>query len=153
VVLLAGLPASGKTTLARQLEAEGRAVRFTLDEWMLRLHGLSYDHPDYPDLAERCQDLIWDLATQVLRTGADVILDWNQWSRGRRARWRDRAEAGGWHVVLYHLDVPTEQAAMRAQGRTSATAHSIDLEGVRHLASLFEPPDASEGLDVIRIAG
>ncbi|MBZ2197071.1 AAA family ATPase [Occultella gossypii] len=42
VHLLYGLAGSGKSTLARALAADGRAVRFTLDEWMLRL---------YPDIS------------------------------------------------------------------------------------------------------
>lgn len=36
--VLVGLPASGETTVARRIAADGSAVRFTLDEWMLRLH-------------------------------------------------------------------------------------------------------------------
>src|SRR5206468_2276287 len=80
-------------------------------------------------------------ATQVLRTGSDVILDWNQWSRQRRAEWRDRAQASGWAVVLYHLDVSVERAVRRAQERESALGHDLDEGGVRHLAALFEPPE------------
>ena len=75
--LLAGLNGAGKTTLARQLEAELPAVRFSLDEWMLRLHGLSFDDERYPELAEECRALIWDLTAQVVHTGASVVLDWN----------------------------------------------------------------------------
>ena len=40
VHLLCGLPGAGKTTLARQLEAGLPAVRFSLDERMLRSEGL-----------------------------------------------------------------------------------------------------------------
>ena len=137
--------------LARRLELERPAVRFTLDEWMLRLYRLRYDDPAYPTLAEGCQDLIWDVATQVLRTGSDVILDWNQWSRQRRAEWRDRAQASGWAVVLYHLDVSVERAVRRAQERQSALAHDLDEGGVRHLAALFEPPETVEGFEIVRI--
>jgi predicted kinase len=32
--IVCGLPGSGKTTLARTLESQFRAVRFTPDEWM-----------------------------------------------------------------------------------------------------------------------
>ena len=45
VHLLAGLNGSGRTLLARALERRRPAVRFTLDEWMLRLYGLRYDDP------------------------------------------------------------------------------------------------------------
>lgn len=36
VHLMYGLAGSGKTTRARELAADGAAVRFTLDEWLLR---------------------------------------------------------------------------------------------------------------------
>ena len=83
VHLLAGLNGAGKTTCARRLEADLPAVRFTLDEWMLRLHELRYDDPTYPELAESCKSLTWDTVLQVLRARVDVVLDWNQWSRKR----------------------------------------------------------------------
>lgn len=54
--LLAGLNGAGKTTFARHLEATIPAVRFSLDEWMLRLYGLSVDDPQFrswPRLAGR----------------------------------------------------------------------------------------------------
>jgi predicted kinase len=35
--LLVGLPGSGKTTKAKQLEVEASALRLTLDEWMIPL--------------------------------------------------------------------------------------------------------------------
>lgn len=47
VHLLCGLPGAGKTVYARGLEADLPAVRFTLDEWMLRLYSWSYDDPRY----------------------------------------------------------------------------------------------------------
>ena len=96
VHLLCGLPGAGKTTLARQLEAGLPAVRFSLDEWMLRLYpDLHFADGDYAALAETCKLLIWDIARQVLNGGTDVVLDWNQWNRQRRAAWAGKAEAAG----------------------------------------------------------
>jgi predicted kinase len=37
--LLVGLPGSGKTTKAKQLEVEASALRLTRDEWMIPLFG------------------------------------------------------------------------------------------------------------------
>jgi protein-L-isoaspartate(D-aspartate) O-methyltransferase len=149
--LLCGLPASGKTTYARALSENRGAVRFTLDEWMLRLYGLSYDDPEYAERSETCQHLIWDIALQLLRLGRDVILDWNQWSRERRARWRDRAGAEGFPVELHFLDVPLQTAIRRAQDRSDAWSHDIDAGGVEHLASLLEVPSEDEGIPIWRI--
>ena len=39
--VMVGLPAAGKTTLARQIEIEHGALRFTPDEWMIPLFGES----------------------------------------------------------------------------------------------------------------
>ena len=51
--LLAGLNGAGKTTHARHLAAALPAVRFSLDEWMLRLYELSFDDELYPSGAEK----------------------------------------------------------------------------------------------------
>ncbi|MBM7788785.1 AAA family ATPase [Tenggerimyces flavus] len=155
VHLLCGLVAAGKTTYARRLEAELPAVRFTLDEWMLRLYGLSYDDPAYVARLEGCTSLIWDTAVQVLRLGHDVVLDWNQWSVDRRSSWRERAAASGCRVVLHHLDVSVETATERARGRDEeggAGVHRVDDAGVRHSATIFEPPTAEEGIEILTIS-
>ena len=39
--VMVGLPAAGKTTSARRLEVERRALRFTPDDWMNPLFGES----------------------------------------------------------------------------------------------------------------
>lgn len=151
VHLLAGLNGAGKSTLARRLEQESPAVRFTLDEWMLRLYQLSYDDPRYPELSERCQNLIWDIAKQVLSTGADVVLDWNLWSCERRRTWRDKVVATGHHPVLHYVKVPVDTAIHQVEGRRRAgiaTAHVLDAVAVRHLARLFEAPTAEEGIEL-----
>jgi predicted kinase len=37
LVLVCGLPGSGKTTIARQLEQETGAIRINIDEWVAAL--------------------------------------------------------------------------------------------------------------------
>jgi predicted kinase len=156
VHLLAGLNGSGKSTHARQLEKDCPAVRFSLDEWMLRLYQLRYDEPSYPALAERCMSLIWDTAQQILAAGTDVVLDWNQWSRARRRTWRERVEAAGHQLVLHHLAVPLDTAIARAEQRAeldTPNSHDLDAAAVRHLAALFEPPTSDEGFEVRVVPG
>lgn len=152
VHLLVGVPGSGKTTLAKALAAERRAVRFTLDEWMLRLHGLRYDDPNYGSKADGCRELIWDTAQEVLRSGADVILDWSQWNRYKRSEWIQRVQAAGWRAVVQFLDVSVDVAIAQVEARSDAHSHSIDESGVRHMIGLLEPPTDDEGVEVIRHA-
>jgi predicted kinase len=154
VHLLCGLLGTGKTTHAKRLAADVGGVRFTLDEWMLRLYGLRHVDPRYPAHLEPCQDLIWDVAVQVLAVGHDVVLDWNQWSRERRARWAGRPRELGYDVLLHYLDVPLETALARVLYRTSVgdpVSHEIDEAGARHFAGIFEPPTVAEGLDILLV--
>lgn len=157
VHLLCGLNGAGKTTLARELEATLPAVRFSLDDWMLRLYpGLHYAAEEFGGRAESCKLLIWDTAAQVLRAGTDVVLDWNQWSRARRALWHGKATAAGFDVVLHYLQTPLDTALERVRRRTLAEepgSHALEDSGVRHLAAIFEEPGESEGLEILRVSG
>lgn len=143
--LVAGLNGSGKTTLARQLAAALPGVRFSLDEWMLRLHGLSFDDDRYPVLAERCRELIWDTAAQVVGADVAVILDWNMWNRQRRADAVQRAAKLGADCHLHYLKVPIETALARAAGRYDPRSHQLSGDDIAHLRDLFEPPEPAEG--------
>lgn len=156
VHLLAGLNGAGKTTHAKRLEATAPAIRFTLDEWMLRLYDLQFDDERYPALAEGCRGLIWDLAAQTLRTGTDVVMDWNHWSRERRRQSRELALAAGGLPLLHYVNVPIEVAMARSRARSAAGekhAHRLDAAGIRHLASIFEEPSEDEGTRIIGVSG
>src|SRR5262249_39568873 len=45
--LMVGLPCSGKTTLAKQLEHERSALRLTPDEWQVALFGQDAEEPEH----------------------------------------------------------------------------------------------------------
>ncbi len=155
VHLLCGLPGAGKTTHARRLAAELPAVRFSLDEWMLRLYALGYDESGYAEKAEACQGLIWSMAQQVLALGHDVVLDWNLWSRERRAEWFGKAASAGNEVLMHYVNVPVETAVDQVERRAKqggAHAHQLDEAGVRHLQTIFEAPDPDEGMEIVEVA-
>lgn len=155
VHLLYGLGGSGKTSRAKALCADGRGIRFTLDEWMIRLHpDLTFDAPGYGERTEVVKDLIWSVAEQVLRAGIDVVLDWNSWSRQRRAWAIERATAVGADVLLHRLPADVEEASARVEQRSLALspyAHRLTREHNEHLATLMEPPGECEGLRVIQL--
>lgn len=155
VHLLCGLPGAGKTTYAGRLVAETSAVRFSLDEWMLRLYPWRYDDPEYVAHLDGVKDLIWGIALQVLHVGHDVVLDWNQWSRARRAEWRDRARDAGHPVVLHHLTTPLQTAIERIEDRAARPvpgSHTLDAAGVRHMQTILEEPGSEEGVEIRRVA-
>lgn len=124
VFLLCGLPGSGKTTLARQIERERRAVRLAPDEWIAALFGPDIQHRD-PDTfvgpaRERTEALQRELAGRLLSLGVDVILENGFWGRNERDEYRAWAHGLGAHVVLRYLEVSREELWRRLQRRNAA---------------------------------
>ena len=74
-----------------------------------------------------------------------MVLDWNMWSRSRRAEAVRRVTDLGVACHLHHVAVPLEVAIQRATDRHDPRAHRLDADAVRHLAGLFESPEESEG--------
>ena len=106
-IFICGLPGSGKTTLARRLEMDRPAVRFTEDEWVTRLYGRDHAHDD--DKRELIKDVQWETAARILRLGVDVVFDWGLWSRAERDDFRTRAAQIGVRFELRFLDVPRDE--------------------------------------------
>lgn len=152
VHLMLGLSGAGKTTLARELEAEG-ALRLTLDEWMIdRYPGLRFDSEEYGERVGPMRDELWAQAAAALAQGRDVVLDWNAWSRKRRTWVVERARPLHADLVLHWLRTSHEDATRRLAARAERAdpgTHPTTADGNLHLASLVEEPTADEGFVVI----
>ena len=86
--LMVGLPCSGKTTLARELEYKCSALRLTPDEWQLRLFGQDAEDPEHNVRHSRIEALLWEMASRALALGTNVILDYGFWAREEREDYR-----------------------------------------------------------------
>jgi len=106
--LMVGLPCSGKTTLARQLERKYSALRFTLDEWHIRLYRQDAAEEQHDARHELIEAIQWDVATRALILGVDVILDFGCWVRIQRDEYRLRAEQLGTEFKIHYLDTPKQ---------------------------------------------
>jgi predicted kinase len=141
--LLCGLPGSGKTTLAKQLEREQPALRLTPDEWMGPLFGTSHDEPKRA-IVEALQ---WEVAEKALALGISVVLDWGFWSRTERDDFRSRAAALGADAGVRFLDVPRNELSRRLEVRNAAllpgTFRVTDAEIDLYITT-FEPPTSDE---------
>ena len=118
--ILVGLPCSGKTTLARQIESETGAVRFSPDEWQLFLFGHDMNHPDHDARHTRVEELMRKVAAQLLRQGASVIYDFGFWSVRERDEMRTLARELGVEFRMHYLATPLEEIYRRMDLRNAS---------------------------------
>ncbi len=70
LIILCGLPGSGKTTLGKALEGRLHAIRFAPDEWMAALSLDIYDE----ERRAKVEALQWKLSKELLALGLTAYL-------------------------------------------------------------------------------
>jgi len=104
LILISGLPGSGKTTLAKRFEAERRAVRMCPDDWIEALLKDPDDTSEKGRLRDAVENLQWDLAKTYLSKGLTVILENGFWAEEERTQYAMEALALGARIELYAMD-------------------------------------------------
>jgi predicted kinase len=139
LIILCGLPASGKTTLARVLENKLHAVRLSPDEWMDALSLNIYDE----ERRGKVEALQWRFGQQLLKLGLIVIIEWGTWGRSERDALRLEARALGAAVELHYLSAPADVLFDRIQ-RRGAENPSIEREALSQWVEIFQAPTPEE---------
>jgi predicted kinase len=145
LILLCGLPGSGKTTLARQLEQQVPALRLSPDEWLTALGLDLWDEA----ARDRVEHLQWELAQRMIRLNGSVILENGFWTRAEREARRHEARTikPDLRLELRYLAVPLDELWRRIERRNASPewrTAPITLDKLKWWASFFEPPDAKE---------
>lgn len=139
LIIVCGLPGSGKTTHAKQLEARLGAKRFSPDEWMAALAINVYDSV----ARERVESLQWKWAQDLLKRGQTVIIEWGTWGKSERDTLRTGARALGAAVELHVLDAPIDVLFERIR-RRNMESPPIQLADLVQWNEVFERPTAEE---------
>lgn len=145
--LMVGLPCSGKTTLARQLELEHSALRLTTDEWHTRLFGQDAHESEHDARHESIESLLWDVASRALSIGVDVVLDFGCWARCERDDFRSRARSLGADFRIHFTHASEEELLRRLSARNAQLPHGafhIPETSLKKWFSKFEPPSPDE---------
>lgn len=126
VHLVCGATGAGKSTYAEALAQDLGAVRFSIDEWMERLH-----NPDKPEVDrfdwfyERVQRNCTQMravAERLAELGTASVFECGLTNAEERAIFADWAEEQGLSLHLHFVDVPAELRWQRVQQRNAAQA-------------------------------
>jgi predicted kinase len=139
LIIVCGLPGSGKTTHAKLLEREGGAIRLSADEWMEAL-GIDLWDSSQRDKMEALQ---WRLGQQLLSLRITVIIEWGTWGRSERDTLRMRARELGAAAELHYLDAPIDVLFDRV-GRRRMEDPPIGREQLLQWSEAFQRPTADE---------
>ena len=150
-----GFIGSGKTTFARKLEKETGDVRFTKDEWMVRLFGNTPPKDKFEEYDNRMASLATDMALKCLAAGTNVIIDEGFWVKEQRDEIRDKVINVGAVPKFYYLEVPFEIMKARTLTRSEnppVDSYVIDEESFDHYWQFFRPPGAGEVFELVNQA-
>lgn len=149
--LTVGLPGTGKTTAARRIETEHRALRLTKDEWMKALYG----HENPASASDVIEGRLIRIGLRALELGSNVVIDFGLWGRDERSALRQAATERGALVELRYVEVSPAEQRRRLDRRLAEEPHAtwpMSDEELAAWAALIDVPtpgelDGSEPLD------
>ncbi|HKO92370.1 MAG TPA: AAA family ATPase [Polyangiaceae bacterium] len=149
--LMHGFLGAGKTTFAKQLETQLPAVRYTPDEWMVRLFGVDSPAEHFQQNLDAVFDIIEGHWPRVVACGVDVILDFGFWSRAARDLVRQRAAQLGCASQLYAVRCSEATARRRCALRNENLSGSLLITDntFNVLQARFEPLGADEPFTLV----
>jgi len=139
LIIVCGLPGSGKTTHSKELEAKLKGIRFCADDWMEALSVNLWDEK----VRAKIEALQWKLGQELLARGQTVIIEWGTWGRAERDALRLGARALGTAVELHYLSAPVDVLFERIQRRGMENP-PMKKEDVTRAFDSFQEPSPEE---------
>ena len=141
--VMVGLPATGKTTRAREIAEQRHALRLTPDEWMVPLFG----DPEANGKRDVLEGRFIALAMQALHLDVSVVLDFGVWSKDERSSLRWLASSVGARCELVYLTADHHEQVSRIAARTASapdTSFDIAQHELHDFSASFQAPDEAE---------
>ena len=138
--LLCGLPGSGKTTYAKNLEKH-EVLRLSLDEELFKRFGRFAEN--YQDNEKKTKVSLKELLIQKLQAGTSIVLDYGFWKKSERDEYKKLVEDNGgeWRLVYFKVSSPVLHERLVVRNVTdSETNHIITPDLLDMFISQFEEP-------------
>jgi len=148
LILVCGLPGSGKTTYAKRIEPHRNAVRMCPDDWIEAILEDPGNERERNRLRDPIENLQWNLAKNYLKKGLTVILENGFWAEEERTLYAVEALELGAKIELVYLEAPDfETLWKRVDRRNSAMASKVFVmsrEEAQSAWDAFQVPDREE---------
>jgi len=149
VIMTCGKLCSGKTTYAKKLQKEGKAVILSVDEIMLAVFGqdAGEKHDDY---VAGIKKYLYQKTLEIIENGLDVILDWGFWTKEERAYARSFFSSNGIVNEFHYIEIEDSEWKRRIEKRNrdvladNSDAYYVDEGLSEKFNAIFEKPDPSE---------
>ena len=152
IYLVCGATGAGKSTHAEELAQSVNGMRFSIDEWMQRLHNADKPAENlfewlYERVQRNCAQMR-DVAERLVALGTPAIFDCGLTNKLERDIFVNWAEEHGFSVQLHYCDVPTEIRWKRVQNRNASRPETFQFEVTRDMfdfiESMWEAPSDEE---------
>ncbi len=150
---ISGRLAAGKTTLARRIATDHRAVLFCEDVWLSRMADGITSFEDFLKWSRRCRSVMGPLIIDTLQAGASVVLDFAGNTRNERAWVRSLFEQAGAPHQLHVLEVSEEECLHRLLKRNREKPDGLYFastteEEFRAICRWYDPARQDEGFAI-----
>lgn len=150
-----GKMGAGKSTKAKQLKKEKKAVLLSEDEWLENLYPNQIKtFQDYQNFSEQIKPLIKNHIQNILTVGSNVVMDFPGNTLNQRKWLLSIAnEISAKHELIY-LNVDNEKCLERIEQRQREEPQrkNFDTEDTfNYVTAFFEEPKATEGLTILEI--
>ncbi len=154
---LCGKMAAGKSTLARKLAGEHRAVLISEDIWLQRLFPEEIrEFADYLNYSARLKTVVAPLIIELLEKGISVVLDFPANVPKTRNWIRELFETANADHVLHFVntgnDQCLEQLAIRNREKPEGSKE-MTVEEFEFVTSFFVAPSLEENFTILEYGG
>lgn len=152
IYLVCGATGAGKSTYSEELAQSVAGMRFSIDEWMQRLHNTDKPNENlfewfYERVQRNCAQMR-SVAERLVVLGVPAIFDCGLTNKFERDIFVNWAEEQGFSVQLHYCDVPMDIRWQRVQKRNAEQAETFQFEVTRDMfdfiESMWEAPDDEE---------
>lgn len=146
LIILCGIPFSGKTTLSKLLSPKYGFQRIDLDDVKFQLYGMDIlDEQLRQDDWDKVYQEMYKQIDESLTDGKAVVHDTGNFTTHERSLVRQIAEKLGIEAVTVYVNTPVEIARQRLlENRESQSRFDVTDEAFDSAIAEMEPPQTSE---------